>query len=92
MLTSMLYHKDTNRVSKTMVDSNENHQNEFTFQVITIAPPDLHKIQPRATEVWNRDKITFDSKGKWYTVVCAYKLFQGKIIRKAKTGELTPFW
>ena len=42
MLTRMLDHKNTNKVSKTMVNSNDNNQNEFTLQVITIAPPDLH--------------------------------------------------
>ena len=45
LITSMLYHKYTNTVSETTVNSNDNHQNEFTFQVITIVPLKLHQIQ-----------------------------------------------
>ena len=63
------------KVRKKTVNSHENHQNEFTFQVRTIVPTDLHQIQPRATQVWNFDKIGFDPNGKWNKVVCNYKLF-----------------
>ena len=75
-----------------MVSSHKNHQNGFTFQVRTIVPPDIHQIQPRATQVWNYDGTGFDTNCKWYKVVCTYKLFQGEIIWKVKTGERTPFW
>ena len=73
LLTSMSDHEDINKVSKTTVNSHENHHNEYPFQVRTIVPPDLHQIQPRATQVWNCDEIWFDPNGKWRKVVCTYK-------------------
>ena len=53
LLISMSDHKYINEVSKTKVKPHDNHQNEFSFQVITIVSPDLHQIQPRATQVCN---------------------------------------
>ena len=73
-------HKDINKVSETTVNSHENHQNEFHFQVRTIFPTDLHQIKPRAIQVWNCDEIGFDPNSKWHKVVCTYKLFQGEIM------------
>ena len=92
LLTSMSYHEDINKVSETTVNPHENHHNEFPLQVRTIVPPDLHQIQPRATQVWNCDEIGFDPNGKWRKVVCAYKYFQGERMRKAQTGDRAPFW
>ena len=77
LLTSMSDHKYMYKVSKTTVNSHDNHQNEFPFHGRMIVPPKLHKIQPRATKVWNCDEIGFDPNGKWHKVVCTYKLFQG---------------
>ena len=57
LLTSMLDHEDINKVSKTTVNSHDNNHR-------TIVPPDLHHIQPRATQVWNCDEIEFDPNGK----------------------------
>ena len=57
LLTSMSYHKDINKVSETIVDSHEIHHNEYPFQVQTIVPPNLHQIQPRATQVWTVMKL-----------------------------------
>ena len=70
LITSMLDHKDMNKVSKKIVNSHDNHLNGFPFQVITVVPPNLHQIQPRATQVWNCDEIWFDPKGKWHNVFC----------------------
>ena len=42
LLTIMSDHKYINKVSKTTVNSHDNHQNEFNFQVIMIISPDLH--------------------------------------------------
>ena len=77
LLTIMSDHKDMNKVSKTTVNSHDNHQNEFLSQVRTIVPTDLHKIQPRATQVCNCDEIGFEPNSKWHKVVCNYNLFQG---------------
>ena len=63
LITSMSDHEDINKVSKTKVNSHDNHHR-------TIVPPDLHQIQPRATQVWNCDEIGFDPNGKWRKVVC----------------------
>ena len=92
LLTSMSDHKYMSKVSETTVNTHENHQNEFPFQVRTIVPPDLHQIQPRATQVCNCGKIGFDPNVKWHKVVCNYNLFQGEIIWKVKTGDHAPFW
>ena len=92
MLTSMSYHKYMNKVSKTTVISYDNHQNEFPFQVRKFVPPNLHQIQPRATQVWNYDKIGFDPNVSWHNVVCTYKFFLGEIICKVQTGERAPLW
>ena len=86
LLTIMSYHRDINEVSETTVNSHENHQNEFTFQVIKIVPPGLHQSQPIATKVWNCDEIGLDPSGKWRKVVCTSKYFQGEITWKAQTG------
>ena len=92
LLTSMSDHKDTNKVNETTLKSHDNHQNEYTFQVRTIVPNELHQIQPITTQVWNCDEIRFYPNGKWNKVVCTYKLFQGERMRKVKTGECAPFW
>ena len=70
LLTSMSDHKDMNKVSETTVNSHGNHQNGFPFQVRIIVPPDLHQIQPRATQVWSCGGICFEPNGKWHKVVC----------------------
>ena len=72
VLTSISDHKDINKVSEITVNSHINDQNEFTLQLITIVPPDLHQIQPRSTQVWNCDEIGLDPNGKWRKVVCTY--------------------
>ena len=89
VLTRMSDHKYMNKISETTVNSHENKHNKFSFQVRTIAPPDLHQIQPRATQVWNCDEIGFDPNGKWRKVVCTYKYFQGERMWKVQTGERT---
>ena len=68
LLTRMSDHEDINKVSETKVKSHDNHHRK-------IVPSDLHQIQPRATQVWNYDKIEFDPNGKWRKVVCTYKYF-----------------
>ena len=83
LLTSVPYHEDINKVRKTTVNSHENHHRK-------IVPPDLHQIQPRDTQVWNCDEIGFYPNGKWHTVVCTFKYFQGEIMRKTQTGERAP--
>ena len=85
LLTSMSDHKYMNQVSKTTVNSHDNHHRK-NF------PPDLHQIQPRATQVRNCDEIGLDPNGKWRKVVCTYKYFQGERMWKVQTGERTPFW
>ena len=75
LLTSMSDHEDINKVSKTTVDSHENRQNEFSLQVRTIFPPDLHQIQPRDTQVWKCDEIGLDPNYKWRKFVFTYKYF-----------------
>ena len=80
LLTSMSDHKYMSKVSKTIVNSHETHQNEFPFHLITIVSPDLHHIQPRATQVCNCDEIGFEPNSKWHEFVCAYKFFQGEIM------------
>ena len=92
LLTSSSDHKDINKVSETRVKSHANHQNEFNLQVRTIVPPDLNHIQPRAPQVWNCDKIGLEPNCKWRKVVCTYRNFQGKMMRKVQTGEIAPFW
>ena len=86
LLTIISDHEYINKVSKTQVNSHENHQNEFTLRVRKIFPPNLHQIQPRETQVWNCDKIGLDPNGKWRKVVCTYKYFQGEIMWKVQTG------
>ena len=66
LLTRMSDNEDINKVSETKLNSHENHHR-------TIVPPDLHQIQPRATQVWNCDEIGFEPNGKWPKVVCNYK-------------------
>ena len=57
LLTSMSYYKYTNKVYQNNSKLHDNHQNEFTFQVRPIVPPELRQIQPRATQVWKFDEI-----------------------------------
>ena len=57
-----------------------------------IVPKDLKEIQPRPSQVWNCDDISFDPNRPWLRVVCTYKLFAGKRIWKSQTGERAPFW
>ena len=57
MLTIMSDHKYINNARKKTVNSHENCQNEFPFQVRTTIPPDLHQIQPRTTQVWTVMKL-----------------------------------
>ena len=80
LLTSMSDHKDIKKVSEKAVNLHDNNQNKFPFQLRTIVPTDLHRIQPRATQVWNCDEIGFDPNGKWHKVVCNCKLSQGEIM------------
>ena len=75
MLTWMSYHKETNKVSKTTVNSHGNHQNKFPFQLIMIVSPDFHQIHPWSTQVCNCDEIGFDPNVKCHKVVCTYKFF-----------------
>ena len=84
LLTSMSDHEDINKVSETKVNSHENNHR-------TIVPPDLHQIQPRATQVWNCDEIGFNPNGELCKFVCTYKYFQGEIMWKVQTGERAPF-
>ena len=77
LITKVSYHEDINKVIETTVNSHEKHQNKIPLQTRTIVPPDLHHIQPRATQVWNCDKIVLEPKGKWHKVGCTYKYFQG---------------
>ena len=86
LLTSISDHRDINEVSETTLNSHDNHQNEFTFQVRMIVQTNLHHIQPRATQVWNCDEIGLEPNGKWHKVVCTYKYFQGEIMWKVQTG------
>ena len=83
LITSMSDNEDINKVNKTTVNSHVNNNRK-------IVPPDLHKIQPRATQLWNFDEIGFDPNGKWRKVVCTYKYFQGEIMWKVQTGERAP--
>ena len=78
LLNIMSDYEDINKISETSVNSHEYHQNEFPLQVRMIVPPDLHQIQPIATQVWNCDKIGLDPNVKWRKVVCTYKYFKGK--------------
>ena len=57
LLTSMSDHEDINKIRETKLNSHDNHHR-------TIFLPDLHHIQPRATQVWNCDEIGFDPNGK----------------------------
>jgi len=52
-------------------------------------PPDLEKIQPRPSQVWNCDEIGIDPNGKWTKIVCTYKYCVAEQIWKAQTGEST---
>ena len=83
LLTSMSDHEDINKVMETTLNLHDNCRR-------TIFPPDLHQIQPRATQVWSCDEIGLDPNGKWRKVVCTYKYFQGGIIWKMQTGERSP--
>ena len=66
LLTSISDREDINKISETKLNSHDNHHR-------TIVPPELHQIQPRATQVWNCDEIGFDPNGKWRKIVCTYK-------------------
>ena len=92
LLTIISDHKDISKVIKTAVNSYDNHQNEFNFQLITIVPPNLRQIQLKSTQVWNCDEIGFDPNGKWHKVVCTDKLFQGERMWEVKTGERAPLY
>ena len=85
LLTSMSGHEDINKVRKTTVNSHDNNHRKFV-------QPDLHHIQPRATQLWNFDEVGFDPNGKWRKVVCTYKYFQEEIMSKAQAGDRAPFW
>ena len=85
LLTRISDHEDINNVRKKTVNSHDNHHRK-------IVPPDLHQIQPRATQVWNCDEIGFDPNGKWCKVVCTYKYFQGDRMWKVQTGKRAPLW
>ena len=80
-----------NKVSKTTTNSHDNNQKEFPCRLRMIFPPDLHQIQPRATQVWSCDKIMFEPNGKRHKVVSTYKFFRGGIMWKVQTGECAPF-
>ena len=83
--------KYMNKVSKKTVNSHDNNQKKYPFQLRIIAPPNLHhQIQTRVTQVWNFDEIGFDPYGEWHKVVCAYKFFQEEIMCKVQTGECAP--
>ena len=82
LITSVSDHKEMNKVSKTTVNLHANHQNEFTFQLRTILPTNIHQIQPRSTQVCNCDEIGFEPNGKYHKFLCAYKFFQGERIWK----------
>ena len=92
LLTSMSDQEYINKVIKKILNSHENHHNEFPLQVRMIVPPNLHQIQPRANRVWNCDEIGLNSNGKWRKVVCIYNYFQGEIMWKVQTGERALFW
>ena len=44
LLNSISDHKYINKISKTTVNSHENHHNKYPLQVLMIVPPDLHHI------------------------------------------------
>ena len=49
LLTIISDQKYMNKVNETTVNSHDNNNKKFPFQVRTIVPHNLHKIQPRAT-------------------------------------------
>ena len=85
--------KDIDEINKSYV-KNEITKEEAreTLAKLTVVPPDLHKIQPRPSQVWNCDEIGIDPNGKWTKVVCTYKFCMVEQIWKMQTGEHAPFW
>ena len=85
---SQAYH-NTNKdcFYKELKYSRDNAEINQPFLKNMNIPSDLNDIQPRATQVWNCDKIGFDTNGRWNKVICTYNLFQGERIWKVKTGE-----
>ena len=87
ILTSVSEHEEAKKVNKELEDSRDkDDKNQPIFQKMII-PSDINDIQPRATQVWNCDEVGFYSNGRWSKVIFTYKLFQGELMRKVKTGE-----
>ena len=88
----MSEHEESNKVNKELKYSCDNDENNQPLLKIIIIPSDINDIQPRATQLWNCNEVGFDPNGMWHKVICAYKLFQGELMWKVKTGERAPLW
>ena len=90
--TSMMEHKEANKVNKELEYSCDNDENNQPFLQKMIIPSDLNDIQPRTTQVWKCDESGFDHNGRWNKVICIYKFIQVENMWKVQSGELAPFW
>ena len=78
--------EESNKVNKELEDSRDNDENNQTFLQKMIIPSDINDIQPRATQVWNCNKVGFDPNVRCNKIICTYKLFQDELMCKVKTG------
>ena len=61
LLTRMSEQKESNKFNEDLKESHDNDDNNQPILQKIITPSDLNDIQPRATQVWNCDKVGFDS-------------------------------
>ena len=74
---------------REIIDVEEAEEN---VSKLTVVPEDLQQVLPRASQVWNCDKIGVDPNGKWNKIVCTYKWCNVEKIWKTQEGEKAPFW
>ena len=84
LLTSISKHEESNKVNKTLEDSRDNDDKNQPILKKMFTLSDINDVQPRATQVWNYNKIGFDPNVIWSKVICNYKLFQGEKCGKCK--------
>ena len=62
---------------REIIDVDEAEEN---VSKITVVSEDLEEVSPRASQVWNYNKIGVDPNGKWNKIVCTYKWCNAKKI------------
>ena len=84
LLTSMSEIIQANKQNDKVEDSQGKAENNKPLLPNINIPSYLIKIQPRAMQLCNCDKIGFDPSGNWNRVICAYKFFQANECGRCK--------